>query len=155
MKSSSQYSLNSGRDLTLDLQDMEPPVSAILRGEIESLARLIPTWCVDLRVRMVSLDDNTIGLASVSDEYRSALIEFDPYVLTLDRAQRLRIIAHELVHVILQPLAGEAKRLADRMDGDGPQNSPTRTNVRRAVEMVTCDLERAFLDAPRRTEATP
>lgn len=134
------------RDLVIDYDDLNPANRRLLKDLVESFAWIVPTWCRNIAFRICALEGENIGDIEVREEYRQALIRLDPAWLTFSEDKQREVIAHELIHILLSPMASVGGRIFDAIGAEieGPAGQYLSAEWQRAEECVTSDLERVL-----------
>lgn len=127
------------------LQKMPAEVRASAEPLIRKRLWRLPSWCHELSVRWDDDDAGTGARVTVDVEYRRAQIVVCPGFLTETKAERDRIIAHEMTHIptlALGNLFDEAMALLPKEQRHVKAMLLERWRL--AMEGATCDLTEAF-----------
>lgn len=121
-----------------------PGLPAELRAALEPTLRrwlyLLPTWCHTIHVGLGNdLDSDVAARMEGEIRYRRAALSIGPAFLRVE--DRDTLLAHELVHVALNPLDDFVDELTDRLDGELAGWACDRW--RELLEGATEDLARA------------
>lgn len=99
-----------------------------------------PMWNITLRPR--TPDEDSWGHVVIDSGHMAATIGLSPELLSLPdgrfQVELERVLLHELVHIVLQPIADYCYSLSA---GDPAKHDETRIRI----EAATCRLERALL----------
>jgi hypothetical protein len=133
-------------------------VREIVREHAESLMEQlgIPHWKIDFYYNLrVSDGNHTVkGRCTKSINYNQAMVELDPDSFD-DEAEVLKIIRHELLHVVLSPF-DLFRQVADEMWKADPTRESMMDRVwDHAVEQAVVNLERMHRGLTRKPEESP
>lgn len=130
--------------------DWDVRVPAELRPALEAaltpLLWLVPAWCYSLEVRWDDGEEEHDGryvVASMETNamYRCAILTVFPGWLVQPEAERRTILTHELLHIVLQPMADAKCAIMGTMKGQ-PKALRAELAARwgMALEGAVCDL---------------
>jgi len=125
-------------------------IKQMFKRAIEKYGYLVPTWCHVIYVKHEEPDeDQSPAHIEAQEEYREATITISTSILAEDPEERIdRIILHEILHIILDPLATEAQRVISRTIENDKFKSWAERQLEVKEEGVIQDLLRVFRKYP-------
>lgn len=112
---------------------------------------LVPSWCHILTFGYNATPpedmDECLAAVSVNFEYRQAAIEVYPAFLEEPTANRERAIAHEIIHIALQPMVDLTRSIIERATADDALRLYFNDEVTARLEGSVVDLTRAVCRA--------
>jgi len=139
-----RWKINDGT-VRLTTRFESPDLEHEVLTRLNKLTALVPSWVRDVRVESARLDENNVCVCAVMHEYRSLTISIDHGWFDQPEATRFQQLAHELVHVLTEPIAGVARDNARRLD-ERCEGSPYEERLTALVESVVQDLSFVFAD---------
>ena len=126
--------------------------------QIHKYGHLMPAWLLRLKVQYIAdMDGSKPACVNISWEYRQACITIGPAFFDAGESdeQREGYIAHELSHIVLDPLADFARSVIERLCDEAPKfRGELLEQLRLRVEGATCDLTHSFMRAPHGNPAS-
>jgi hypothetical protein len=124
---------------------------AAVERALDGLECLLPGWCRDLELHFRQCDSaEETACTSTAYNYREASIYVRPRWLVEPPERRREILTHELVHVLVAPLAILIDQLNDEFvcRDDAPKTHGfVGARINEAHEAVTCDVAAAITRA--------
>lgn len=134
------------RDLIVNYDSMPPRIRAQVEAVLVPLLWIVPPWCRTLGIELTTLDGDSMASVNVDEEYRQAWIRLDDGWLAAEPEDQRRYLGHELIHIMLEPMASLGPRLLDAVRDElrDAAFNVLQEQWSRVVESVTCDLDRVL-----------
>lgn len=125
--------------------DWTEEVKAIIGPLLEEYAYILPPWVRQVYVRCGDLENSTAAQTRVQYKHRWTAIKFDIAAVLQQRdRERRRIVVHEFVHALLDPMAGFVSSITKFYVGDTAEKFLDEEWEER-LEMATEDITWALL----------
>ena len=122
-----------------------------LKPHLKRWGHLIPSWCHELTVAWKPLDEDAEAQVECEIEYRRATLTVNPTWLHESEAARAIVIRHELLHLVLEPMALFTQEMLKRCVADDSAFSGwIQDQWRICYEGTVEDFARALSDARSR-----
>lgn len=134
------------RDLRIVYLGVERHARDSVAAVLDPLLWIVPPWCRSISVRVTQQKGGGMASVCVDEEYRQASIQLDGEWFNAPPEEQRRYLAHELVHILIQPMADLGRRLLDALSDDlnGPAFKLIDAQWVAAVEAVTSDIDRTI-----------
>lgn len=128
--------------------DYRPGIPPEVRGAIEPLLTcwqgVLPSWCHTLNVIWSEADTGALSIRTQYEYRRATLTVYPNFITCPDK--RERDVIHELMHVLLEPLANVMTDMRDELAEKCPDVKRWAEEAARyGEESAVCDLAAAFL----------
>jgi len=123
---------------------------SIFKKAIDKYSELVPTWCHVIYVKLEDVDeDGSPAHIQVQERYREATITLSTAILSEEPKERIdRIILHEIIHILIDPLATVAQRVIAKTIENEKFKGWAEGQLEEKEEAVIQDLLRIFKKYP-------
>lgn len=115
-----------------------------LERVLNELLWLCPAWCRALVIKQKESDESHVAQVKTDYEYREATLSITPEFFTRTLDDQRIIIAHELIHVAINPLASFVERTLPLLTKDPAARKMIEAELRIGEESAVEDLSRAI-----------
>lgn len=119
--------------------EVRPAIAAALEEAID----VLPRWLTEMSVRWAS-GSSALAEMNTQADYRRAILTVHAGWLEISPAERVEVIQHELVHVLVQPVVDVLHNVLDACEAPEAVQRFAKEQIRRAWEGATCDVTDAI-----------
>lgn len=126
---------------------MPKELAKALKPYFDELKFLIPTWCHTLVVtNLTDAERGQLAFATHMPDYRRGMVQFSLEWFEQDDDGRRKAVAHEILHLSIEPMRQILFRVIDVANKGDAFNDFVLEQWRIAYEGCVCDLTNSYLD---------